>query len=707
MRTIADRYLVPILLDAVAGGSFFNDYVAIEELAYRKLELLSGESLGPNSLKWRTWWQRSAESFHARHQLRALAAAELAHCTVSVRVEEPGGRIRSVIFVGDASQTTPAMAGTAFVLGARERDALKGAFESSRFFLGRSDPDAGIRVRSLTEITVQCGADRFTRRHAGEPPADVLPLINTLFDVARSLAWQHFAPAEPAARIAYIREQTDFFGTADADAQRERLLGLALAGYPSFARDGRQAAVELFLVSSPEFRARNASRLLDLLRSEPALDDDAAALISVLSTVDAVPVRDQVLAFLGRAPAARTNDVVRDFLSRQPKTNVIAALRSEAAVTRVAAAEALARFKDDKDVVSILIEAIADFDPRVREAAIRTLATFEDERIPAMLEAAIGGQDKALRIRAVEALGPVQKGAAVPRLMEIFRNGDNYERFAVIRALAQISEKRATIALGSIVRDCPDVQICGEALNVLGRSTEEHAAAEVAEIFQKAKLPDIRLQAIDALASLRGADAIPDLLPSLDAADADLKRVALLTLARLGAREALPRLLEALNKPEGDPAAESAFNRLTFFVSEQKAPAHRTLEYQRFVEDAGLLQRSDWFVRAVRTVKLDPALLDGFDLAAPLDAPHFGMMLRVLVEGSWALRVEVESRLLSETGLRITPLSRAASPEEIQERLQVYRRWLEANPGGLGRREPARPASAPVSRPAESRPESR
>src|SRR5439155_11417270 len=122
-----------------------------------------------------------------------------------------------------------------------------------------------------------------------------------------------------------------------------------------------------------------------------ALDDQAAGLIGVLSTVDAVPVRDQVLAFLGRAPGTRTNDVIREYLSRQSRTNVIAALRSESAVTRIAAAETLVRWKGDKDVVSILSESIADFDPRVREAAIRTLATFEDGRIPAMLEAAIAG----------------------------------------------------------------------------------------------------------------------------------------------------------------------------------------------------------------------------------------------------------------------------------------------------------------------------
>jgi HEAT repeat protein len=569
---------------------------------------------------------------------------------------------------------------------------VKLAFETSRFFVGRSDADSPTRARSLTEITVQCGEDRFTRRHPGEPPPELMPLVNTLFDVARSLSWQRFAPREPAARAAYLRDQTAFFGTADPESQRARLLDLALAGYPSFGRDGRVAAVELLAVTSPEFRARNSGRLLEILRSEPALNDEAASLIGVLSTVDAVPVRDQVLAFLGRTPSGRANDVVRDFLSRQPKTNVMAALRSEAAVTRVAAAEALGRFKGDKDVVSILIEAIADFDPRVREAAINTLATFEDERIPAMLEAAIVGPDKPLRVRAIEALGPVGKGPAVPRLMEVFRGGDVHERFAVIRSLGKIDEKRATIALGSIVRECPDAQMCGEALNVLAKSTEPSAAAEVAEIFQKARVQDIRLQAVDALATLRGEAAIPDLVPALQSEDPDLKRVVLLTLARLGAKEALQPLLGLLGKPEGDPPAEAAFNRLTFVVSEHKAPAHRALAYQKFVEESGHLPRSEWFGLALRGLKIDQAQLEGFDPAAPIDSRHFEVLLKALAAGNWAVRAEVESRLLGETGLRLTPLSRGASPEDIQERHALYRRWLDLNGDALSGAQ-RRPAS--------------
>ena len=116
---------------------------------------------------------------------------------------------------------------------------------------------------------------------------------------------------------------------APEERARREVLDLALAGYPTFGRDGRTAAVELLRLSSPEFRARNANRLLELLRSEPSLNDESASLIGVLSTVDAVPVREQVLAFLGKAPAARASDVVREFLARQPKANVMAALRSE------------------------------------------------------------------------------------------------------------------------------------------------------------------------------------------------------------------------------------------------------------------------------------------------------------------------------------------------------------------------------------------
>ncbi|HYC78981.1 MAG TPA: HEAT repeat domain-containing protein, partial [Planctomycetota bacterium] len=693
LSDVADRHLAPILLDTVAGGVFFADYAATEDVCFRKLEKLSGQDLGKSAGKWKAWWSRAGEGFRARRALRSASADELRRCTILVRRAPPGGRAEIVAFAGE--DAAPAATAGALVLGAAERTVAADLLRRGDVFSGASDAGDENDPRGASEITVADDARRARRRRVpgADPALDAA--VDGLLALRSDLLWQRLAPPEPQARAAWLAEKRPIFEAAPPGERRRLGLEIALAGYADFGRDARAVAVQMAAEAPVEWRVQRAAELAKWLRAETSTNDEAATLIRLLGDASSPEARDEVLAFAERAPGPRADEALAGYLSRRDASAATAAFRSRSGAVRAVGARALARFRDRPETAELLFEGLKDFEPRVRDASVASLAEIRDERTAAMLEAVLAGDDKGLRLRAVEALGAIAGDQATPRLMEIHRDGGPHERAAVLRSLEQARGVRARVALAAIARESAEVGPAVDATAALGRIGGDDAAARLAGLIRNAPLKEVRLQAVGALAALLGARAAPVLREHLADPDLVVRRVVVLAAGRVGMKEALEPLLTYLEAPAGDAAAEDAFRRLTFFASTRRSPRERFLELRAWADEHGGRSRREWLRAAFEAARVDPAPLEGYLAGGALDPAGFATLLRAVRAGSPPVREEADRLLRRAAGSTAPPLLPDADEETIENRARLFEAWAARQSDALRRGLPPDPELSP------------
>lgn len=678
IRELANKYLPPILLGTVAGGIFFSDYASLEDLCWQKLHLLTGADLGQSAVRWRKWWAANEKGFVARRELRGISAAELRHARIRMIRTGPDGSITDVSLSGDEEDLLDERPGAPLVLGKAELPILEELLASCDLFATRGDRVDRQRLDASIEFDLRLprSAMGFRRLHYGPTPESLRPLAAWMENTRRSLAWQRLMPATAASRASFVNEQRAFFDTeTDAERRKERLLTLALSSWPTLTPTNRSLALSVLASASPDWIIRHRPRLVGLLRGENRLTEQAAGLVQLLASHADQDVRAAVIDVVTAAPSLDGDDVLRRFLARQPLPGVVPLMRDDRARVRAIAAETLARFDGEGEVVGILIQGLKDYEPRVQDACLKSLATMKDERILGMLNAVIDSDEHSqVRMRAIEALGTVGRSQVVPRLMELFRGGDRHVKWAVIRALSQAGGRRAINGLSSIVRNPGDVELKKEALDALAGLGGKDVGDELRKLLARSKELDIKVMAIGSLAKVMGVQAVPTLSPYIESQEPAVKRMALLTLARLGSPAAAPGLLEMMSKPEGDMAAENAFQNLTFQVSHNPSPPRRYQTYKSWFETYGTRDRSEWFVLEAR------ASLDEIDdqvdwmTATELADPHVRVLITLLEKGNRPIRVVADATLRRVSKLMIDPVG--GTELEATERAEIYKRWL-------------------------------
>ncbi|MAG54948.1 MAG: hypothetical protein CMJ83_01525 [Planctomycetes bacterium] len=678
IRQLADQYLCPILIGTVAGGVFFSDYTSLEDLCWRKLALLAGVDLGQNASAWKTWWRHHQEGFVARRELRSVTLDELKRARLRMVRTQPDGSLVHVSLSGDQRDLDQSKPDSPLVLGEKELQQAFALLESSKFFDTRGakkDPDRLDGSLEL-ELAIPGASMVFRRLHYGPVPEKLRPFCAWLEETRRRLAWQRLVPASATDRVAWLNMQRAFFDRATDERKRqERLLKLALDAWPGLLRVDRILAVSVLKKAPKDWVVANRGALVGLLRHEQRLTEEAADLIDLLSVTADQDVRTAVLDVVTASPSHRSEQVLRRFLDRQPLTGVVVLMRDDRARVRALAAESLRRFDGDREVVNILIQGLKDYEPRVQDACLKSLATMKDERIISMLEAVIASEEhKGLRGRAIEALGMVGRGQAVPRLMELFRTGDERGKWAVVRGLQKAGGRRAIVALTGIVRGSGDLELRKEALDALTSMGGTDVAERLQEVLDKTRDLDIRVMTIGSLAEVIGPRAIPFVRKLMTAEEPEVSRIATLTLARLGATDAAAGLLKLMSRPEGDLAAEHAFQELSFHLSYDPSPPRRFKAYQTWHETYGTLTRLEWFLLEAQNASEGLDAQVDWLAATDLKDLQVEALIRIVERGNRATRIAADATLRRVSALPIDPVGQTGV--EAEERADVYRRWL-------------------------------
>lgn len=225
-------------------------------------------------------------------------------------------------------------------------------------------------------------------------------------------------------------------------------------------------------------------------------------------------------------------------------------------------------------LVEALIAALRDRDGEVREAAVRALGKIGRPAVPPLLDALRSRQAQRARTMIIAALKEIADCSAVPALLEAIADTDWHVRQAAAEALGEIGDARAIEPLVRTLGDrhdgprwaavdalakigAPTVPALVEALRVTEWRLRWAAVTALGKIGEPAVLPllqllmsggqEVRWAAEAALAQI-GDAAVPALTRGLRSAQPGLRAAAAETLAQMDS----PLAQEALTRYQSD-----------------------------------------------------------------------------------------------------------------------------------------------------------
>ncbi|MBN1375274.1 MAG: HEAT repeat domain-containing protein [Dehalococcoidia bacterium] len=270
-------------------------------------------------------------------------------------------------------------------------------------------------------------------------------------------------------------------------------------------------------------------------------------------------------------------------------TPLITALKAEATMTRIAAAEILGQIKAS-DAVVPLIEALGNNDSVLRQMSAVALANIRVERAAVPLVAALKDSDGAVRSAAVEALVNIGLPAVKPLISALY-DGVSY-----------VIQEDGTL-----------LEIRQEAAMALGRIGDSGAVQPLATALQDAD-PYFSWDAAGALA-LIGPPAVDTLIPLLTSIDSQIVRKAAWTLGQIGAPRAMEPLITVM-KYGDNPGGQAAFQALSAMGEASRGKLEAFLVKALQAQDLKVIAAGYDFYILKGDVSAEPALIAAMNLYA-------------------------------------------------------------------------------------------
>ena len=281
----------------------------------------------------------------------------------------------------------------------------------------------------------------------------------------------------------------------------------------------------------------------------------AAKCLGALGDVRALPSLVAVSTDPSEAVRVHATDALGRFDDRRAVCALVKNLRDPEAAVRIAAARGLVSTGKAAEVPALL-DALDDRHPLVAAEAARALVRLDPEELLARIPHVIAERG-VWRASAVELLGELLGGGALPTLSTLAQDSDSTIRLGAARALAHQQDSQADPHLIGLVDD-PSKAVRDVAIEALGARQVLPAVRAIAQRLRIDASDDYGVAASDALGELidvNAALALRDVVES----DRALAAVAARSLARIARRvdiDALPSLMVAWRKFAQGPIPE-------------------------------------------------------------------------------------------------------------------------------------------------------
>jgi HEAT repeat protein len=202
-------------------------------------------------------------------------------------------------------------------------------------------------------------------------------------------------------------------------------------------------------------------------------------------------------------------------------------------------------------VRNALVNALAETDASVRQAAADALAVQADPATAAALLKAMNDPDSSVRIACAHALGVLKAKEAAPALTAMLSDTAVEAAVAAANALAELADPAALNALIAIVSaSATPAPLYDAAANALAKIQDPRALPILVKLLQSPK-ENVRWAAADALGGLRIGDAVKPLADvALKDQNPQIREAALAALSKIGDKSSLKTLVDALTDKE-------------------------------------------------------------------------------------------------------------------------------------------------------------
>ena len=530
-----DATVPALLMDVLAGRKYFEEREALTGAVVRRLQLITGQSLGPTARLWADWWAENARDFRATRAVMRALPTDAPELAVELFDRARGQRF---VLLGPAwlERARPDGGAEPFYLAqAAATDLMERLREAGVFgaeLLPGVRGGASERARGV-EVVLGRQVKGFTFS-PGSEPAWFGPLFAAGDSLRERARWQRFAhPVDHVTRRALVAARgADFEGAVDAGSRARLVADLVLAWMRPLDYGERELGIAE--LERPEVKATlsitDVVALTALVRDEPYYGPRCRRLVALVEHASGIApglesasvqadLREELIDLLHDRYGVDAVDALARLLATGGAARERGAAAGSRPLLRAVAATPLARRASDEDLA--LLEALLDDDVDLVEIA--TLQAVGEARLRALgdevlVRAAL--DSPAVRGAALRAVGRLGGDDAREVLLTSLTDSSGLYRAPAAEGLVELVDPSVAEIFLSMIRSNREpvlVDLAREGLLRLGE-----AAHGTLRSALSSPSPGARRAAAQVLARQLVPEAFPPLMRAWEASPENL-----------------------------------------------------------------------------------------------------------------------------------------------------------------------------------------
>ena len=541
MRRDVPEQLVAI----VTGIRFFSDHEAVQPVAQRRLQQISGVALGADGPAWASWWVEAQPTFRAA---RAELMAELSDATEMrvVWTDQAQGTGFQLLGSDRLGSAVPEGPSEVLYLDAdQSKELFTRLQEEGVFGAERLPGPRGSRVGRGRQLSIFVGGGAKSFRYGARGGDAWFERIATALDALRTTnRWQGYPhPERHGSQVKLVEQAQQWWSETDDQVLRARALADLVLDWLATA-DVTQREIGLReleqLYRDPELDVATEGdfgRLMARLREETFFANRAGRLVDLAMLSGGLSPAEDGPGVEGSALA----------LGQELIATIYERFGDESA-------EAIAKVLGSMGRAPVLAAA-SDTRPLLRGIAAGLLAMQSGSDELAALESLLDDPSLGVQIAAIEACGRGEVQALLPAILKRARMSEPDVRRVALEAVGRLGGTESREVLLTTLTE-PGGAYRTEAALGLAELGDPRVAAVLVGLLREGRNSDTWLAARRGLLDL-GSAAHDELYSALRSADGEVRREAALLLARQMVPTAANSLLRVLSEDPTDQLAET------------------------------------------------------------------------------------------------------------------------------------------------------